>query len=236
MGILETMSPGRMLRPDTSWSAKLRLLRRLSPTVALALAQRLLWARWSLRRATTVGKYVKLVGHLRVVNRGRLRVGNQVLFHAQVAKTELAVLPGAELTIGDGTFINYGAAVCAQVSITIGAECRIGTHCIIMDNDFHHVDLARRDEPPAGRPVVLEPYVWIGNRVIIQKGVRIGYGSVVAAGSVVTKSIPALSIAAGVPARVIGRVNDSAHDSAPQAAQRLRPALAAPDNAYTTRR
>jgi len=53
---------------------------------------------------------------------------------------------------------------------------------------------------------------------------------------VVTKSIPALSIAAGVPARVIGRVNDSAHDSAPQAAQRLRPALAAPDNAYTTRR
>jgi len=59
---------------------------------------------------------------------------------------------------------------------------------------------------------------------------------VVAAGSVVTKSIPALSIAAGVPARVIGRVNDSAHDSAPQAAQRLRPALAAPDNAYTTRR
>ena len=235
MGTIETMSPGRVLRPDAGWRTKLQLLRRLSPAAALSLIRRLLWARWSLRRATTVGPYTKLVGHVRVVNRGRLYIGKQVLFHAQVAKTELAVLPDGELRIGDGTFINYGAEICAQVSIVIGEECRIGTHCIIMDNDFHYVDLARRDQQPPGRPVVLEPHVWIGNRVIIQKGVRIGYGSVVAAGSVVTKSVPPMSIAAGVPARVIGQVEDYAQESPAATAQAV-PAPTPRDRAYATQR
>lgn len=205
---MQTHAPRRLLRPDASWSRKITLLRRHSPGVALSLARRLLWARWSLRHADVVGKYVKLTGRLRVVNRGRLTIGNQVLFHAQVATTELAVLPGGELHIGHGAFINYGAEICAATQITIGDECRIGTHCIIMDSDFHYVELYRRDERPPGVPVILEPHVWIGNRVTILKGVRIGYGSVVAAGSVVTHSIPPMSIAAGIPARVLRRIDD----------------------------
>jgi acetyltransferase-like isoleucine patch superfamily enzyme len=105
--------------------------------------------------------------------------------------------------------LNYGAEICAHKYIEIGEEARIGTHCIIMDNDFHHVELARRDEPPPGDPIVLDPYVWVGNRVTILKGVHIGYGSVIAAGSVVTKSVPPMSIAAGVPARVLRRIDDA---------------------------
>jgi acetyltransferase-like isoleucine patch superfamily enzyme len=210
---MHTDSPRRLLHPDASWSRKVMLLRRHSPGVALSLARRLLWARWSLRRADAVGKYVKLTGRLRVVNRGRLTIGDQVLFHAQVATTELAVLPGGELHIGNGAFINYGAEICAATQITIGEECRIGTHCIIMDSDFHYVELYRRDEHPPGVPVILEPHVWIGNRVTILKGVRIGYGSVVAAGSVVTHSIPPMSIAAGIPARVLRRIDDAPVDA-----------------------
>jgi acetyltransferase-like isoleucine patch superfamily enzyme len=82
-----------------------------------------------------------------------------------------------------------------------------------MDSDFHYVELYRRDEHPPGMPVILEPHVWIGNRVTILKGVRIGYGSVVAAGSVVTHSIPPMSIAAGIPARVLRRIDDAPADA-----------------------
>ena len=53
------------------------------------------------------------------------------------------------------------------------------------------------------QPVVIEDDVWVGSRVIILKGVTIGRGSVIAAGSVVTRSIPPYSICAGVPARVL---------------------------------
>src|SRR5437868_12298437 len=77
-----------------------------------------------------------------------------------------------------------------------------------MDNDFHNIDWRRRDEKPPSAAVVLEPHVWVGNRVTILKGVCIGFGSVIAAGSVITKSVPPMSIAAGVPARVIRTMDD----------------------------
>jgi maltose O-acetyltransferase len=54
-------------------------------------------------------------------------------------------------------------------------------------------------------PVTIEDYVWIGHRAIIMPGVTLGRGAVVAAGAVVTKSVPPMSIVAGVPARVIGQ-------------------------------
>jgi len=60
------------------------------------------------------------------------------------------------------------------------------------------------------KPVVIEDDVWIGCRSIILKGVRIGRGAVIAAGSVVTKDIPAGAIAGGVPARVLSTVKEAA--------------------------
>ena len=202
---VDVESPG-VARRSADMAGKIGVLRRMSPLQAFELMRRILWARWSLRRATSVGKYVKLVGRLRVVNRGRLVVGDRVLLHANVAVTELAVMSGGAMVIGNGAFINYGAEICAHKLIEIGEECRIGTHCIIMDNDFHDIDWRYRDRKPPSAEVVLEPYVWVGNRVTILKGVRIGFGSVIAAGSVVTKSIPPMSIAAGVPARVVREV------------------------------
>jgi acetyltransferase-like isoleucine patch superfamily enzyme len=75
----------------------------------------------------------------------------------------------------------------------------IGDETIILDNDYHPVN----SNSPKCAPVYLEDRVWLATRVIVLRGVRVGEGSVIGAGSVVTQSIPPYSFAAGVPARVI---------------------------------
>jgi len=72
-----------------------------------------------------------------------------------------------------------------------------------MDNDFHRLEPERRNERPDSAPIILEDNVWLGARVIVLKGVTIGEGSVIGAGSVVTKDIPPRSLAVGMPAKVI---------------------------------
>ncbi len=187
----------------------IHLLTHQPPLHTWRLVHSILWAKWNLRKATSVGKYVKLVGRIRIVSDGLLIIDDRVLFNFYHGESQLVVANGAELTVGKGVFINYGADICALKHISIGEESRIGTYCIIMDSDFHHIELQRRHEKPTPASVVLEPHTWIGNRVTILKGVRIGYGSVIAAGSVVTKSIPPMSVAAGVPAKVIRRIDKS---------------------------
>ncbi|MEI6212126.1 MAG: DapH/DapD/GlmU-related protein [bacterium] len=70
-----------------------------------------------------------------------------------------------------------------------------------MDNDYHSVE--DRRQPGVSAPIILGCNVWLGVRVIVLKGVTIGDNAVIGAGSVVTHDIPANSLAAGVPARVI---------------------------------
>ncbi len=91
--------------------------------------------------------------------------------------------------------------------IRIGANALIGSCVEILDSDFHdlHPD-RRRGGKPQMAAVELEENVFVGDGAKILKGVRIGAHSVIGAGSVVTKSIPAGVIAAGNPARVIGEI------------------------------
>jgi len=210
MDVEETNAAGYLYRREDSTSNIAHVVTHQPPLHTLAFIRSVLWARWKLRKATSLGKYVKLVGHIRVVNQGRLIVEDRVLFNSYIGTSQLVVKEGAELTIGRGVFVNYGADFCALKRIAIGEECRIGTHCIIMDSDFHEIELEKRQQRPAPADVVLEPHTWIGNRVTILKGVRIGYGSVVAAGSVVTKSVPRMSVVGGVPARIIRRIDEPA--------------------------
>jgi acetyltransferase-like isoleucine patch superfamily enzyme len=118
----------------------------------------------------------------------------------------MADAPGAVITIGARTRI-YGSCIHAFASVTIGPDCLIAANCQIIDANGHELSFpavearARtRDQP---RPVVVEAAVWLGTGVIVLPGVRIGRGSVVGAGSVVTRDIPPMSLAAGNPARVI---------------------------------
>ena len=102
------------------------------------------------------------------------------------------------ITIGKNCGFS-GTTIGCFKSITIGNNVRCGANTLITDSDWHGDD--PRSGPP--RPVVIEDNVWLGYGSIVLKGVTIGKNSVIGAGSVVTKDIPANVIAAGNPCRVI---------------------------------
>lgn len=112
----------------------------------------------------------------------------------------------AEIIIGDYCLISPGVRISAAKSIHIGNNCMFAANVIISDSDWHGI--YNRIRPfRCTKSVVIESNVWLGERVIVNKGVTIGENTVVGAGSVVTKSIPANSVAAGNPARIIKTIN-----------------------------
>ena len=115
---------------------------------------------------------------------------------------------GGTITIGDYCLISPGVRISAAESIRIGSNCMLAANVYISDSDWHGV--YNRIRPfRCTKPVALENNVWLGESVIINKGVTIGENSVIGAGAVVTKNIPANSIAAGNPARVIKTINSN---------------------------
>ena len=160
-------------------------------------------ARWYLRHADAVGRRVRLRGRPSIRNHGRMVIGSRVQLVSTVARLELATFDGGTLEIGERTLVNYGGSIAAGGLVRIGARCQIGTHAIIIDNDFHHIEPERRLERPESRPIVIGDNVWIGARVIVLGGVTIGADSCIGAGSVVVEDVPSRCLAAGVPAKVI---------------------------------
>jgi acetyltransferase-like isoleucine patch superfamily enzyme len=143
-----------------------------------------------------------------------LRLGANVVAYTW---TEFNIDPGGQLIVDDDTTLVGAIFMCSE-RITIGQRVIVSYHVTIADSDFHPVDKeARRldaianapggdrsKRPPVeSRPVVIEDDAWIGIGAIILKGVRIGQGARVAAGSVVTRDVPAGSTVAGNPARIV---------------------------------
>jgi len=152
-------------------------------------------------RGTLMGRRVTLRGRPAVTNDGRMTFGDRVRLVSTVARLELVTLPGGHLEIGDNVFINYGSSLVASSHVRVGNDCLIGTHVMVMDCDFHRVEDKSWDT--SGTPILIEDRVWLGNRSMVLKGVRIGHDSVVAAGSVVTRDVPPRTVVAGVPAVVV---------------------------------
>ncbi len=163
-------------------------------------------AHWYFRRATKLGARVRLWGRPAIENHGTMIIGDRVRLVSTIVPLELVTGKQGRLEIGTSAFINYGCSIAATQLIRIGPRCNIGTYVIMMDNDFHRIEPERREEMPPSAPIILEENVWLGARVIVLRGVTIGAGSVVAAGSVVTRDIPPRSLAAGLPARVIRQI------------------------------
>lgn len=110
---------------------------------------------------------------------------------------------GENLHLGAGTFVNYNLTALDVATITIGEDCQIGPNVQLL-TPTHPIDpRLRRDKLEAAEPITIEDNVWLGGGVIVCPGVSIGKNSVIGAGSVVTKSIPAGVVAVGNPARVI---------------------------------
>ncbi|WP_326494417.1 sugar O-acetyltransferase [Nocardioides pini] len=108
---------------------------------------------------------------------------------------------GKNLHLGKNVFINLGCRFQDTGGITIGDDTLVG-HGATLTTLNHALDPDRRaDMQPA--PIVIGRKVWLGANVTVVPGVTIGDGAVVGAGSVVTKDVPADTIIAGVPARVI---------------------------------
>lgn len=115
----------------------------------------------------------------------------------------------ASIEIGSGTWINNNFCAIAEFSsITIGKNCLIGACVEILDSDFHGLSIKERGVSKLEWtcPVTISDAVFIGSNVKIMKGVTIGYGSVIANGSIVVNDIPAGVVAGGVPAKILGDV------------------------------
>ena len=124
-------------------------------------------------------------------------------------QADVYVEPGATLTIGNNVGMS-STRLWIHESARIGNNVKIGGCVLITDTDAHPMDyMARRssNEGTKSAPVVIEDDVWVGAHCIILKGVTIGARSIIGAGSVVTKSIPADCVAAGNPCRVIKIIN-----------------------------
>ena len=114
--------------------------------------------------------------------------------------------PNAIIEIGNDTRI-HGSCIHAFMRISIGKKCLIAGNCQIIGANGHQLSFNnvgnRNATIDSGNPIIIEDSVWIGANSIILPGVKIGYGSVIGAGSVVTTTIPSMVLATGNPARVI---------------------------------
>ncbi|WP_281422579.1 DapH/DapD/GlmU-related protein [Agarivorans litoreus] len=118
-----------------------------------------------------------------------------------------------KLKIGnDCEFNDYVHIGCID-SVSIGNEVLIASKVFITDHNHGDLQsisdfsLTPKSRKLASKPVVIEDRVWLGEGVMVLPGVKIGEGSVIGAASVVTKEVPSYSVAVGVPARVIKRLN-----------------------------
>jgi acetyltransferase-like isoleucine patch superfamily enzyme len=140
---------------------------------------------------------------LELLQQGRLDLGPNVLFEPNVWLTA----PGeARIRIGGGSFLNMGVMVAATHEVTIGDHCMFANGCFVTDGN-HRFDDPDAPVPWQGfttkGPTRIGDNVWCGANVVVTSGVTIGERSVIGANSVVTTDIPAFSIAAGAPARVL---------------------------------
>jgi maltose O-acetyltransferase len=122
------------------------------------------------------------------------------------------------ISIGDRTFVNVDAVMLDVAPIAIGAACQIAPRVQLL-TATHPVDPeARRAGWEYGDPITLADNVWLGGGVIVCPGVSIGEDTVVGAGAVVTRNLPAGVIAAGVPARVLREIGDGDRVDVPRRA------------------
>jgi maltose O-acetyltransferase len=120
-----------------------------------------------------------------------------------VVRPPLYVDYGENLHIGARTFVNHNLTALDVAAITIGEDCQIGPGVQLLTPTHPVEPQPRRDKLEAARPVTIGNNVWLGGGVIVCPGVTIGDDSVVGAGAVVVRDIPAGVVAVGNPARVV---------------------------------
>ncbi|SEN71668.1 2,3,4,5-tetrahydropyridine-2,6-dicarboxylate N-acetyltransferase [Lihuaxuella thermophila] len=129
----------------------------------------------------------------------RIEPGAIIRENVEIGKNAV-IMMGAVINIGavigEGTMIDMNAVIGGRG--TIGKNCHIGAGAVI----------AGVIEPPSATPVIIEDDVVVGANAVILEGVRVGKGSVVAAGAIVVEDVPENVVVAGVPARIIKQIDE----------------------------
>jgi acetyltransferase-like isoleucine patch superfamily enzyme len=157
----------------------------------------------------TAGKNLILGDHVSIdaLSANGITLGDQVSIARDsiLFCTGIIAQKGTGITIGDRTGIGARAFLAGQGGITIGNDVITGPNIQVFSENHNFSDLTQtiKEQGVTKQPTVIGNNCWLGGGITILAGVTIGDGCVIAAGSVVTKSIPANSIVAGVPAKVI---------------------------------
>lgn len=183
--------------------------------------------RWKLyTKGVTVGMNAIVIGKISVIGQGKIIIGDNFLMtsgehinpiSANVQGAFFTDSPDARIVIGNNVGMS-STRMWIHDSLTIGNNVKIGGGVLLMDTDCHELNYKVRNgclptgegwgETTLSSPIVIEDDVWIGAQSIVLKGVTIGARSIIGAGSVVAKSIPADCIAAGNPCKVIRMITD----------------------------
>ena len=179
---------------------------------------------WLKLNGVTFGRRMEVLNKIYIRGNGKIVIGDDFIFTSgdsinpicrNIRGAFYTMTPEARIEIGDRVGIS-SACLWAKERITIGNDVNIGGDCLIMDNDAHPIDYLQRRrsyEKEVGgviyrqkigtAPVEIDDDVWIGARCQILKGVHIGARSIIAAGSIVVKDVPADEIWGGNPAKFL---------------------------------
>jgi acetyltransferase-like isoleucine patch superfamily enzyme len=159
-------------------------------------------------------------GKLKFINFGECTIGENVIFNSSFRSNPMGLSKGCTVFVGNKgkLFIDdcsgfSGVSLYCSTGITIGKNLFCGGNTNIWDTDFHPLDYVKRREHDEisvlSLPIYIGNDVFIGANSTILKGVSIGDRSIIGAGSIVTKSIPADEIWAGNPAKFIKTINQN---------------------------
>lgn len=166
-------------------------------------------------RCDSVGHHLNLFGGLpfisgalRISMGDNCRISGHTTFSGRTCSQQMP-----ELRVGNNVDIGYMTTIAVGQRVEIGNNVRIAGHAFLAGYPGHPLDAKAR---AAGQPetddqvgnIILEEDVWLATNVSVLAGVRIGRGTIVATGSVVTRDLPAMVLAAGIPARVIRHLDN----------------------------
>jgi maltose O-acetyltransferase len=117
---------------------------------------------------------------------------------------------GSQIALGDGAFVNMNCVFLDCAAITIGAQAQLGPGVQLLAATHPLDPAARAAGPELARPIAIGARAWLGGGAIVLPGVTIGADTVVGAGSVVTRDLPAGVLAVGNPFRVVRRLDGGA--------------------------
>jgi len=176
-----------------------------------------LYSAWIASNFKMFGKNSIVESSLYLVNGKFIEIGSNCIigknsFITAINSSDYNINP--KITIGDNCILGSDIHITSVNFISIGNNVRTGKSILITDNSHgNYLDINQNNIPPNERPiyskgpVIIGNNVWLGEKVAIMPNVTIEDGAIIGANSVVTKNIPAYSIAAGCPAKIIKKLS-----------------------------